>query len=147
MNNRDEVLKEFGAAWNTSGEQAMADEIVKLREELLDVKKERMMIAEWLVDVTYKLVSARFMSAGWKRKANQLEDVNAEWAAEMSRVMMEVVNNEALIKIALPDFKFAAWLLLHASTQKVNEHRSMEDSASILTQHIERIENSLNKEY
>ena len=29
---RDEVLKEFGAAWNTSGEQAMAEEIVRLRE-------------------------------------------------------------------------------------------------------------------
>lgn len=100
---RDEVLKEFGAAWNTSGEQAMADEIVKLREELHVVKKERMMIAEWLVEVTDKFVTARdqleaarFMSVGWKRKANQLEDGNAEWAVEVARMYTDEVCDEII---------------------------------------------------
>ena len=46
----------------------------------------------------------------------------------------------ALIAVALPDFKWAAWLLLHASKQGVNEHRSMGESQSVVTQHIERIE-------
>jgi len=49
----------------------------------------------------------------------------------------------ALMAIALPDFKWAAWLLLHAAKQGVNEHRSMMDSQSIITQHIERIEDAL----
>jgi hypothetical protein len=49
----------------------------------------------------------------------------------------------ALMATALPDFKWAAWLLLHAAKQGVNEHRSMMDSQSIITQHIERIEDAL----
>ena len=142
-------------ALNDAAERAEQAECERdeLREELLDAKKERIMIADWLVDITDKFVAARdqleaarFMAAGWRRKANQLEDVNAEWAAEMSRVLIEAVDIESLVKVALPDIKFAAWLLLHASTQKVNEHRSMADSASIITQHIERIEESFKKQ-
>lgn len=57
----------------------------------------------------------------------------------------ELREQLALVKVALPDIKFGAWLLRHASKQKVNEHRSMADSASIITQHIERIEESFKK--
>jgi hypothetical protein len=54
-----------------------------------------------------------------------------------------VTEAEALVKVALPDFKWAAWLLLHAAKQGVNEHRSMMESQSVITQHIARIERAL----
>lgn len=146
MTTRDEVKQQFAE----DDYEFMVDEIVRLREQLEAVTQERDedqgVIAVWrgrTERTENQLEAARFMSAGWRRKANQLEDVNAEWAAEMSRVLIDAVNTEALVKVALPDIKFAAWLLLHASTQKVNEHRSMADSASIITQHIERIEEAL----
>jgi septal ring factor EnvC (AmiA/AmiB activator) len=47
---RDDVLKEFGAAWNTSGEQAMADEIVRLRELLEQAEHQIDEVASMLYD-------------------------------------------------------------------------------------------------
>jgi hypothetical protein len=46
-------------------------------------------------------------------------------------------------RLALSDFKWAAWLLLHASKQDVNEHRSMGDASVTITEHIEQIESAI----
>jgi hypothetical protein len=74
------------------------------------------------------------------------DHVHELMADEIVRLRVRLSECEqtlALMAIALPDFKWAAWLLLHAAKQGVNEHRSMMDSQSIITQHIERIEDAL----
>lgn len=90
-------------------------------------------------------VLREFGYCGWCEAGICSGDDNKTASHNMADEIVRLREQLALVKVALPDMKFAAWLLRHASTQKVNEHRSMADSASIITQHIERIEESFKK--
>jgi hypothetical protein len=94
---------------------------------------------DFLTEIIAALTLATKRAEEAEAEAEAWELSSTNWQADCRVAQCE---RDALRKDAAAissTMKDAAWLLLHASRQGVNEHRAMVEASCNLTEHIERI--------